>query len=318
MNSINIKISMFFVALMFSSFSWAGFNPVSGYKGAEVHKKYEKTFDQYELHYGPMEYFESVGRGEEEGYLPKKSVMLMGESNSFVYDHTKEDSALDIIKNIKNDLQRKGYETLYYCERESCGYIDGWKFYISEEIGGDVEAQYYLVSRNKSLNNNDEYIVFYVSDIDVRPRSILHLIKVEKSSLSLAKSENKKVYNSSELAEKLEMDGRVEVSGIFFDFDSAVLKSESAQALSEISKMLRDNVDAKLYVVGHSDSIGEIGYNLKLSKQRASSVINHLVSIEKTNEKRLEAYGIGPLSPIDKTNGIDSRSKNRRVEIILQ
>ena len=318
MNSINIRLSVFIAVLMFSAFSWAGSNPLADYKGVELHKKLGKSYDQYKLHYGPMEYFETVESGEQEGYLPKKTIKLEGESTRFVYDHMKQDSALDIITNVKDELKRKGYETLYYCERESCGYIDGWKIYLSDEIGGDVDTQYYLVAKHKSQVDIDEYLIFYVNDLDTRPRSIVHIVKVKNSSSSLTKSDTNKVLNSSDLAEMLESQGRVELPGIYFDFDSAALKSESDSALNEISKMLRDKIDIKLYVVGHSDSLGEIGYNLKLSKQRATSVINHLVAIDKENIKRLEAYGIGPLSPADKTNGIGSRSKNRRVEIILQ
>jgi len=318
MNSINIRVSVFIVVLMFSSFSWAGSNPLADYKGVELHKKLGKSYDQYELHYGPMEYFETVESGEQEGYLPKKTIKLEGQSSRFIYDHMKQDSALDIITNVKHELKRKGYETLYYCERESCGYIDGWKIYLSDEIGGDVDSQYYLVAKHKSHVDIDEYLIFYVNDLDTRPRSIVHIVKVQNSSSPLTKSDTNKVLNSSDLAEMLESQGRVQLPGIYFDFDSAALKSESDSALNEISKMLRDKIDIKLYVVGHSDSLGEIGYNLKLSKQRATSVINHLVAIDKENIKRLKPYGIGPLSPADKTKGIGSRSKNRRVEIILQ
>ena len=310
----NYLKSLLILSLSVALPAWATANPLANYKGAEIHKSQSKTYDEYELYYGPMEYIENVDTTEEEGYMPRETIKLTGEATKYVYDHREKDSALEIARSVRKVLEKKGFKIEYYCEHDSCGYVDGWRLYLSEEIGGVDKNQYYLVGKSKSKPNIEEYIVFYVNDLDVRPRSVVHVIKADLNTGLISEP----VISSTDLAKELNSQGRVEISGIYFDFDSSVLKKESAPALKEVAKMLNEKNDIKLFVVGHSDSVGSIGYNLKLSKQRASSVIKHLVSNEGINKLRLEAYGIGPLSPLKKNDQSASNAENRRVEVVLQ
>ena len=51
--------------------------------------------------------------------------------------------------------------------------------------------------------------------------------------------------------------GKVALYGIYFDTDKAVLKPESAATLEEIAKLLKQDPKVNLYVVGHTDNVGE-------------------------------------------------------------
>lgn len=302
------------LCLCVASPAWATANPLANYKGAEIHKTLSKTYDEYELYYGPMEYIENVDTTEEEGYMPRETIKLTGEAVKYVYDHRVKDSALEIAKSVRKILEKNGFTIEYYCEHDSCGYVDGWRLYLSEEIGGSDKDQYYLVGKSNGKYKSEEYIVLYVNDLDVRPRSVVHVITAAKNTDLISEP----VVSSIDLAKELNSQGRAEISGIYFDFDSSVLKKESAPALKEVAKMLNEKNDIKLFVVGHSDSVGSIGYNLKLSKQRANAVIQHLVSNEGINKPRLQAYGIGPLSPVERKDQSITNAKNRRVEVVLQ
>ena len=63
---------------------------------------------------------------------------------------------------------------------------------------------------------------------------------------------------------------------------------------------------------------GALAYNLSLSERRAASVVRALVANHQVDSGRLQARGVGPLSP-EATNASDAgRAINRRVEIVAR
>ena len=100
----------------------------------------------------------------------------------------------------------------------------------------------------------------------------------------------------------------------FFDFDKAVLKPEGKAKLDDLtSKLGAINLEV-IIAVGHTDSIGSVAYNQKLSVRRAEAVKAYLVSkgIEKN---RVYTEGKGKSQPIADNRTAEGRAKNRRVEI---
>lgn len=124
--------------------------------------------------------------------------------------------------------------------------------------------------------------------------------------------------DAASLASAIGNTGRVALYGIYFDFDKADLKPESKPALDEIAKLLTQDPQLKLYVVGHTDNAGEIGYNMNLSQARAAAVVKALVSGYAIDAGRLKPYGVGPLSPVASNTSEEGRAKNRRVELVGQ
>jgi len=51
-------------------------------------------------------------------------------------------------------------------------------------------------------------------------------------------------------------EGRIALYGIYFDFNKADVKGESAPTLDQMAKLLKDNPSLKLLVVGHADNVG--------------------------------------------------------------
>lgn len=104
---------------------------------------------------------------------------------------------------------------------------------------------------------------------------------------------------------------------ILFDFDSAVIKSESYPLLRELAKALQDGlVDAQIIIAGHTDDRGKAAYNLKLSEQRAQSVKAFLVSAYDIADTRLTIKAYGESQPIETNETKAGQMKNRRVEFI--
>lgn len=122
--------------------------------------------------------------------------------------------------------------------------------------------------------------------------------------------------NSEALAGDIREKGRAAVYGIYFDTDSAVIKSGSEPAITAIAEILNSDKGLKLYVVGHTDWIGQIDYNMNLSGKRAQSVVDMLVTKHGIDKGRLVAKGVGPLSPVATNATEDGRKLNRRVELV--
>jgi len=96
------------------------------------------------------------------------------------------------------------------------------------------------------------------------------------------------------------------------------VKPESEPALQEISKLLSADANLKLFIVGHTDNVGSIDYNMKLSQARADAVIKALTTKYKINPQRLKACGMGQLGPVAPNKTEEGRAKNRRVELVEQ
>jgi len=73
----------------------------------------------------------------------------------------------------------------------------------------------------------------------------------------------------------------------------------------------------KVFIVGHTDSVGNVDANLKLSRDRAESVIQALVTTHGIQSARLRSFGNGPFAPVASNSNDDGRALNRRVELVL-
>ena len=120
------------------------------------------------------------------------------------------------------------------------------------------------------------------------------------------------------MADGISSTGHVAIYGIYFDFNKSDVKPESDSALQEINKLLSGNPNLKVFIVGHTDNVGGVDYNMKLSQARADAVVKVLTTKYKINPQRLKAYGVGQLAPVAPNKTEDGRAKNRRVELVEQ
>ena len=110
------------------------------------------------------------------------------------------------------------------------------------------------------------------------------------------------------LEEGLVDNKRVDVYGIYFDFNSDVIRPESEPVLEEIGSIMKAHPDWRLSVQGHTDNIGGNGqYNLELSRRRSAAVVSALINRFGISADRLTSGGSGVASPrFDDTNPLRS------------
>jgi outer membrane protein OmpA-like peptidoglycan-associated protein len=103
---------------------------------------------------------------------------------------------------------------------------------------------------------------------------------------------------------------------VYFDFNKATIKPVSYPLLDDVAQALKDNPKIKVEVQGHTDSVGDDNFNLKLSQKRAESVRNYLIK-KGISSDRMDPKGYGENVPIADNRTKEGRDQNRRVEFVI-
>ena len=86
------------------------------------------------------------------------------------------------------------------------------------------------------------------------------------------------------------------IENIFYDFDKATLRPESATALDKLVDLLNENPNVTIELSAHTDNRGSDQYNERLSQRRAESVVNYLIEHGIASD-RLTPKGYGEGKP---------------------
>lgn len=105
----------------------------------------------------------------------------------------------------------------------------------------------------------------------------------------------------------------VTLRAVNFETSSALLLSDSRVALDEVARALKNQKNLTVEISGHTDDVGNDGYNQMLSQQRAESVRQYLIG-KGVNADRLSAVGLGEAQPVSGNDSEEGRMANRRVE----
>jgi OOP family OmpA-OmpF porin len=84
-----------------------------------------------------------------------------------------------------------------------------------------------------------------------------------------------------------------------FDFNKAVLKNEAKSMLDDLVRTLQGATYDVILAIGHTDRIGSVAYNQKLSERRAKAVKDYLIS-KGIADNRVHTAGKGKSQPLTK------------------
>ena len=121
---------------------------------------------------------------------------------------------------------------------------------------------------------------------------------------------------------ELKVGQKIILERIYFDFDKYDIRDESVIELNMLLLFLDKNPLVIVEISGHTDSRGSDEYNLKLSRNRAKSVVAWLKK-RKVSSKRVIAKGYGETKHIapnenpDGSDNPDGRQMNRRIELTI-
>lgn len=226
-----------------------------------------------------------------------------------------------ILASLKEQLIAEGWEILLECDTEECG---GYDFRFATEVARAPEMQVAIGNfRFLSAQNGDEAVSLFVSRtardgfvqvIHVGAEDDFEITKtVPVADVPIALEQS----FEAGLGSQLETLGHIVLKDLAFETGSAQLGPGTFASLSEIAAYLAANPNRRIALVGHTDASGSLEGNISLSKRRAGSVLERLVTDHKVSRAQLDAEGMGYLSPIATNLDETGRTANRRVEAIL-
>ncbi len=113
---------------------------------------------------------------------------------------------------------------------------------------------------------------------------------------------------------RMETGVKIVIENILFTSSKATLLPSSFKELDKLTDLLRTNSTIHIEVSGHTDNVGSAATNKKISKERALTVRNYLVS-RGIEEERVDYQGYGFDQPIAPNDTPEGKAQNRRVEI---
>ncbi len=311
-----LSVVLLFIATVLPAQSPEEAITISPFPGASQKTRYVVNFGEYIL---------PVGQPGKNGELVKTQ-KLQGKIIQTTFTIPASRSVLEVYQNYRQALQEAGFDILFTFKKEEQPHWSQWadKFCSATQRDPrwEQDIKYSLhyaeegrfIAAKLTRPGGDIYAA-----ICLGKGGWHNYITLQQDLIELKPLETGLVKITSEMLEnKIKQHGHVAIYGIYFDFNKAELKPESEPVLKEIARLLKKNPDLKLYVVGHTDNIGSLAYNRKLSRQRAEAVVQRLVNRYHISPDRLKAFGVGPLCPLASNSTEAGRAKNRRVELVEQ
>ena len=254
-------------------------------------------------------------------------------------------STLQILAPLRDQLRSDGFAVLYECEAVACGgfdfrfglnilpepdmHVDIGDFrYLSAERSGPAGPEVIGIVVSRSSNAGFVQVsrvggTLPPAGVNVSTKSTLlpptpvpaptpELTPppevVATAAVSVA---------ASDMASRLETGGAMPLDDLVFGSGADALEDRDYASLAALADYLRANPERKLTFVGHTDASGGLDGNVSLSRRRAESVRLRMIETYNIGGARLDAQGVGYLSPRATNLTDQGRAQNRRVEVML-
>jgi outer membrane protein OmpA-like peptidoglycan-associated protein len=103
---------------------------------------------------------------------------------------------------------------------------------------------------------------------------------------------------------------------ISFVTGNKTLKSSSREQLKNLAKILKAYPNTEIVINGYTDNLGVKAHNLRLSRERASYVLQELARIG-VDKSRMTSKGFGDDHPVASNSSEEGRTRNRRISIYV-
>lgn len=232
---------------------------------------------------------------------------------------------LQIVRPLREQLRNDRYRILFECQTEACGGFD-FRFAVDTLPPPEMRiniGDFRFLSAQRTGADGPEYLTLFISRTATAGFvQITHVgpLDTESPPIAEASAPPTRGFDAStqaSLVEELEQSGRAVLADLAFETGSAQLAEGEYASLQALSDYLAEFPERTVALVGHTDSAGGLDANIALSKRRAASVLERLVADYAADRRRLEAQGMGYLSPLATNLTAQGRETNRRVEVII-
>jgi len=262
-----------------------------------------------------------------ESILSKLNEIQKNKDNEYIVSiigHTRE------VDNTKEDIELDtGYTDFFQSiaqynkpkENEASKKSKNYAKYIYEKLIESKIKKEYLYQENVEgsdplYSENDEE----ARELNERVEVTIYLKKFVDID-----SDKDGVFDLQDYCPDTVRGARVDVNGcpfiltldLRFSFDNDTFEDKASyDNVLELAAFMKKYPVYKATIVGHTDSIGKAAYNKKLSKRRATLVVQTLVE-QGVLSLRLSSDGRGESEPLFSNDTKEGRYKNRRTEVEL-
>ncbi|MEE8573836.1 MAG: DUF4892 domain-containing protein, partial [Thermodesulfobacteriota bacterium] len=244
----------------------------------------------------------------------KEKKLVTGRITKIRYAYPRGDTTLDIFRRFANTFKGLKFNLLFSCADKNCG-TDFFDIVYKNSPGILNGAdKRYLSTQLVTSQGIIQVTLYSLVHEDIYPkyegRVIADLHIIETLAEDADKKEIRLIANAALL--KFKKDGHLVLGNIDFEGARAELLQESNPTLAVVAKILMDNPEIELYVVGHTNDRGNLDTNIDLSKARAEAVIDAISARYNIDRDRLTAVGVSFFSPRSTNRTEEGRDLNER------
>ncbi|WP_298532713.1 OmpA family protein [uncultured Algibacter sp.] len=263
------------------------------------------------LGYGGLDVFRSIIINDEVSKPINLGTPVNSNFDDFAYTVLEREEKGNVSSN------RSGVDRIYSFTREenelSVYQVEGFTkdMHTGEYMGGTLVTLFDESNQviQDTIVGDDAYYIFkiqYNKRYKIRGTRRAYIPQdVEFSTNSQGKSQHNielslEAYSDAEenIEESEDGEVRVRLDKIYFDFDKSDIKEKAAKTLDVLVDLMKKYPFMEIEVSAHTDALGTDQYNLDLSKRRAASTLEYLVS-QGIDRKRLISIGYGEMQPLN-------------------
>lgn len=233
-------------------------------------------------------------------------------------------STLDLLAEMRAQVEAAGFEVIFQCDTDTCG---GFDFRFGIDVVGEPEMHVdlgdfrFLSARRDREDGSPDYLMVLVSRSAefgyVQVANVAELPEAEvPAAAAVVSTKTPDAAADLPLEGALRAYGSAVLEGVTFVSGAGDITA-GEDDLAELAGWLNDDPSRKVMLVGHTDAVGSLDGNIKLSRARARSVRSYLIEHFGVNPDQVGAEGVGFLSPRATNETEEGRARNRRVEVVL-
>ncbi|WP_316299276.1 OmpA family protein [Aliisedimentitalea sp. MJ-SS2] len=241
-------------------------------------------------------------------------------------------TTLQLVSPLRDQLREEGFDILFECEAATCGGFDfryRLEVFPAPHMHIDLFDYRYLAASRGAGTGAAEHVTILASRSSsagfvqittiTPPGKMAPVTNTTGSSVRTKPTSTTTTDPGTDLplAEQLERRGHAILGDLAFETGSSALGAGDFTSLAELAGFLSADPNRRVALVGHTDAVGALAGNIALSKRRAASVLERLVSAHGVPRGQLDAEGMGYLSPVTTNLTPEGRDQNRRVEAVL-
>lgn len=265
------------------------------------------------------------------------TITLEGKQTRLLYLAPRGKMPVEVFRNYQQALQSAGFKTRFVCETQCEKLYWAWKDMAEPNKGMQFAEGYIYTPKDSRYSHTsaltsdrgmllvgtlkkagqDTHVLLYTSlaanDTTGLTTTYIHIAEPKPMPTGQVFVDTKALQTG------LQEEGKVTLTGLFFDTGKATIKEESKAQLEEMAKLMQTQPNRKFFIVGHTDNVGNFDANQTLSLQRAQAVVSALTAApHRINANRLIAKGNANLAPVASNAEEAGRARNRRVELVEQ